>query len=66
MAVSSVGMFGDGELELIGKLADNLAYGIGRIRDAKNLALNESRLRASRARLRLSSFSMRQVRRSAA
>ena len=42
-----VGMFGDGELELIGKLADNLAYGIGRIRDAKNLALNESRLRAA-------------------
>ena len=42
-----VGMFGEGELELIGKLADNLAYGIGRIRDAKNLALNESRLRAA-------------------
>jgi len=42
-----VGMFGDGELELIGKLADNLAYGIGRIRDAKSLALNESRLRAA-------------------
>ncbi len=42
-----VGAFGDGELELIGKLADNLAYGIGRIRDAKNLALNESRLRAA-------------------
>ncbi|MGC2169415.1 MAG: EAL domain-containing protein [Acidimicrobiales bacterium] len=42
-----VGAFGEGELELIGKLAANLAYGIGRIRDAKNLALNESRLRAA-------------------
>ncbi|HTT59081.1 MAG TPA: PAS domain-containing protein, partial [Acidimicrobiales bacterium] len=42
-----VGVFGDAELELISKLADNLAYGIGRIRDAKNLALNESRLRAA-------------------
>jgi PAS domain S-box-containing protein len=40
-----MGAFGDAELELLSKLADNLAYGIGRIRDAKRLAISEARLR---------------------
>ncbi len=40
-----MGAFGDAELELLRKLADNLAYGIGRIRDAKSLATSEARLR---------------------
>jgi PAS domain S-box-containing protein len=40
-----MGAFGEAELELLKKLADNLAYGIGRIRDAKRLAISEERLR---------------------
>jgi PAS domain S-box-containing protein len=40
-----MGAFGPAELELLSKLADNLAYGIGRIRDAKNLTISEERLR---------------------
>jgi PAS domain S-box-containing protein len=40
-----MGAFGEAELELLSKLADNLAYGIGRIRDAKSLAISEARLR---------------------
>ena len=40
-----MGAFGEAELELLSKLADNLAYGIGRIRDAKRLAISEERLR---------------------
>jgi PAS domain S-box-containing protein len=40
-----MGAFGQAELELLSKLADNLAYGIGRIRDAKRLACSEARLR---------------------
>jgi PAS domain S-box-containing protein len=40
-----MGAFGEAELELLSKLADNLAYGIGRIRDARNLAMSEARLR---------------------
>jgi PAS domain S-box-containing protein len=40
-----MGVFGEAELELLSKLADNLAYGIGRIRDAKRLANSEARLR---------------------
>jgi PAS domain S-box-containing protein len=39
------GTFGDGEIELLKELADNLAYGIGRIRDAESLAQNEAHLR---------------------
>lgn len=39
------GAFGDAEVELLNKLADNLAYGIGRIRDAARLADNEAHLR---------------------
>ena len=40
-----MGAFGADELELLSKLADNLAYGIGRIRDAKRLSISEERLR---------------------
>ncbi len=40
-----MGAFGEAELELLSKLASNLAYGIGRIRDAKRLAISEERLR---------------------
>lgn len=40
-----MGAFGEAELELLSKLADNLAYGIGRIRDAQRLAISEERLR---------------------
>ncbi len=39
------GAFGDAEVELLSKLADNLSYGIARIRDAELLADNEYRLR---------------------
>ena len=39
------GTFEDAEVELLSKLANNLAYGIARIRDAERLALNESHLR---------------------
>jgi PAS domain S-box-containing protein len=39
------GTFGDGEIELLKELADNLAYGIGRLRDAESLAKNEAHLR---------------------
>jgi PAS domain S-box-containing protein len=42
---SEMGVFGAAELELLSKLADNLAYGIGRIRDAQRLATSEERLR---------------------
>ncbi len=40
-----MGAFGAAELELLSQLADNLAYGIGRIRDARRLAVSEARLR---------------------
>jgi PAS domain S-box-containing protein len=39
------GTFDVAEVELLSKLADNLAYGIARIRDADRLAHNESHLR---------------------
>jgi PAS domain S-box-containing protein len=39
------GSFADPEVELLGKLADNLAYGIARIRDAEQLKENEAHLR---------------------
>ncbi|HEV7958990.1 MAG TPA: PAS domain S-box protein, partial [Acidimicrobiales bacterium] len=39
------GTFDVAEVELLSKLADNLAYGIARIRDAERLAVNESHLR---------------------
>jgi PAS domain S-box-containing protein len=39
------GTFGDGEIELLKELADNLAYGIGRLRDAERLTKNEAHLR---------------------
>ena len=40
-----VGAFGPAEMGLFGELADNLAYGIGRLRDADRLARNEAHLR---------------------
>jgi PAS domain S-box-containing protein len=40
-----LGTFAEAEVGLLSKLADNLAYGIGRIRDAKSLAASEARLR---------------------
>jgi PAS domain S-box-containing protein len=39
------GTFGDGEIELLKELADNLSYGIGRLRDAESLGKNEAHLR---------------------
>lgn len=45
ISAREMGAFGEAELELLSKLADNLAYGIGRIRDAKSLAISEARLR---------------------
>jgi len=37
--------FGPAEIELLSELADDLAYGIGRLRDAERLARNEAHLR---------------------
>jgi PAS domain S-box-containing protein len=39
------GTFGDAEIELLKELADNLSYGIGRLRDAESLTRNEAHLR---------------------
>jgi PAS domain S-box-containing protein len=39
------GTFGDAEIELLKELADNLSYGIGRLRDAESLMRNEAHLR---------------------
>jgi len=39
------GAFGPGEISVLSELADDLSYGIGRIRDAERLARNESLLR---------------------
>jgi PAS domain S-box-containing protein len=39
------GAFGPGEIAVLSELADDLSYGIGRIRDAERLARNESLLR---------------------
>ncbi len=39
------GAFGPGEVSVLSELADDLSYGIGRIRDAERLARNESLLR---------------------
>jgi PAS domain S-box-containing protein len=39
------GSFGDAEIELLKELADNLSYGIGRLRDAESLTKNEAHLR---------------------
>jgi PAS domain S-box-containing protein len=40
-----LGAFGPAEMDLFGELANNLAYGIGRLRDAERLARNEAHLR---------------------
>jgi PAS domain S-box-containing protein len=40
-----VGTFGHAEIEMFAELANNLAYGIGRLRDAELLAQNEAHLR---------------------
>ena len=42
---NDAGNFGDGEIELLKELADNLSYGIGRLRDAESLMKNEAHLR---------------------
>ncbi len=47
------GAFGPDEVALLGELADDLAYGIARLRDASQLALNDAQLRASEQRFRL-------------
>jgi PAS domain S-box-containing protein len=39
------GVFGPAEVEVLRELADDLAYGIGRLRDASRLARNEALLR---------------------
>jgi len=39
------GAFGPGEIAVLSELADDLSYGIGRIRDAERLTRNESLLR---------------------
>jgi diguanylate cyclase (GGDEF)-like protein/PAS domain S-box-containing protein len=48
-----VGFFGDDEVGLFRELADELAYGIGRLRDAARLEKNERLLRDSEERFRL-------------
>jgi diguanylate cyclase (GGDEF)-like protein/PAS domain S-box-containing protein len=48
-----VGFFGVDEVELFSDLAKDLAYGIGRLRDAARLVENETRLRDSEQRFRL-------------
>jgi diguanylate cyclase (GGDEF)-like protein/PAS domain S-box-containing protein len=47
------GVFGPPEIELLSDLADDLAYGIGRLRDATRLAEHDSLLRESEERFRL-------------
>ena len=47
------GTFGPTELTLLGELADDLAYGIGRLRDAERLTLNEALLQDTDQRFRL-------------
>jgi diguanylate cyclase (GGDEF)-like protein/PAS domain S-box-containing protein len=47
------GVFGPPEIELLSELADDLAYGIGRLRDATRLAEHDALLRDSEERFRL-------------
>jgi diguanylate cyclase (GGDEF)-like protein/PAS domain S-box-containing protein len=47
------GAFGPAEVDLLGELANDLAYGIGRLRDARRLADNDDLLRESEQRFRL-------------
>jgi diguanylate cyclase (GGDEF)-like protein/PAS domain S-box-containing protein len=47
------GVFGPAEVELLSELADDLAFGIGRLRDATRLAENDALLRESEERFRL-------------
>ncbi|MFZ0768334.1 MAG: EAL domain-containing protein [Acidimicrobiales bacterium] len=47
------GAFGPAEVDLLGQLAGDLAYGIGRLRDAQRLADNDDLLRESEQRFRL-------------
>ena len=47
------GVFGPAEVELLGELADDLAFGIGRLRDATRLAEHDALLRESEERFRL-------------
>jgi diguanylate cyclase (GGDEF)-like protein/PAS domain S-box-containing protein len=47
------GVFGPAEVELLSDLADDLAYGIGRLRDATRLAEHDALLRESEERFRL-------------
>ena len=42
---NDAGTFGDAEIELLKELADDLSYGIGRLRDAESLTKNEAHLR---------------------
>ncbi|MHB1905487.1 MAG: sensor domain-containing protein [Acidimicrobiales bacterium] len=48
-----VGYFGPDEVELFGGLAQDLAYGVGRLRDADELVSAQERLRTSEQRFRL-------------
>ncbi len=48
-----VGFFGLDEVELFGGLAQDLAYGVGRLRDATELVSAQERLRTSEQRFRL-------------
>ncbi len=48
-----VGFFGADEVELFGGLAQDLAYGVGRLRDAQELVSAQERLRTSEQRFRL-------------
>jgi diguanylate cyclase (GGDEF)-like protein/PAS domain S-box-containing protein len=47
------GVFGPAEVELLSELADDLAYGVGRLRDATRLAEHDALLRESEERFRL-------------
>jgi diguanylate cyclase (GGDEF)-like protein/PAS domain S-box-containing protein len=47
------GAFGPEEVDLLGELASDLAYGVGRLRDAERLSNNDLLLRESEERFRL-------------
>lgn len=47
------GVFGPDEVALLGELADDLVYGIARLRDASRLAAHDAELRESEQRFRL-------------
>lgn len=53
ICASQPGAFGREEIALLSQLSDEMAYGLGRLRDAAHLADQERRLRAAEQRFRL-------------